>query len=477
MPRPIETSPLLSRQVKPTWRIWESTSPGHRFYLLLFICLVPFGGHFVKNEMSALEQLLLDDPVVPVSNTMYGALNSAVSIPNMIVPFFGGHVLDSKGHDSILIFLVVMCIGQAIFTYAMDAHIFWLALVGRTIFGLGEGSVVAGARAIMSFWFDRSELTCAMGVMIATTNMSKMLAKATVAPLSLYFGGYIYGFVYGLVTCIVSLVFGIVVVKATARLNQLKQIVHAQQQQGKPLEMDSKLGWLANYLNQNSTDLEAQQDVREHGMLRSFGEFSLVFWLVVALHVVFINAFHLFQNISSSYLYQVHSYSIVDAGVISSLSSAFVIIAPFVGLLIDYVGGRMVVIVGSCFLGVVAYILLVFTSAPPLVAMLLFSICLAATPTILMASIPLSIPSHRFGLAFGLVEVIDAVGGFVGNLGIGYLRDVTGSYDAVMFVLLGLTCLALVLSLVLAYVNRHTGGNLSSATVRIPLNNRGEFAS
>ena len=68
------------------------------------------------------------------------------------------------------------------------------------------------------------------------------------------------------------------------------------------------------------------------------------------------------------------------------------------------------------------------------------------TPTALMASIPLSVSSDAFGVAFGVIEITDALGSASGNLLIGFLRDVTGNYDADMHFLLGLACLSLVLS-------------------------------
>ncbi|KAF0682610.1 Aste57867_25247 [Aphanomyces stellatus] len=476
-----ESAPLLGiKRLTPAWGIWHATSPGHRFFLLFFICLIPFGGHFVKNQMSSLEQLMLDDKAFPLTNTMYGALNSAVSIPNMIIPFFGGHLLDSRGHLSILWFVLLMCVGQALFTFAMSAHVFWLAMVGRVIFGIGEGSVVAGARAILSFWFDHSELTCAMGIMVAITNVSKMLAKSTSAPLALHFGSYTYGLAYGVVVCVVCSGFALVVVRSTLRLKKLRKAIRRHQRMDDRMTdmatlIDPSLTWLTTYCRSSSSShsskpakLTRHVPLGDGSIWASVADFSIVFWLVVVVHVLFINAFHLFQNISSSYLYQVHGYSIVHAGMLSSLSHVFVLVAPFVGLFIDYVGGRMIVVIASCVVGVVAYSLLVFTATSPVVSMLLFSVCLAATPTILMASIPLSISKHRFGLAFGLVEVIDGLGAFLGNLGIGYLRDTTGSFDAVMYLLFAITSLTLVLSLVLAYVDTLYGGNLSSATVNIP---------
>ncbi|OQR89069.1 Major Facilitator Superfamily (MFS) [Achlya hypogyna] len=150
----------------------------------------------------------------------------------------------------------------------------------------------------------------------------------------------------------------------------------------------------------------------------------------------------------------------------SSLAHTFVVFAPIVGLVVDCVGGRIQLILCSSCLSILAYTLLAFTGINPIVPMLLISLCLSVTPTILMASIPLSISKHRFGIAFGIVEVVDALGGFVGNLSIGYILDTPAGYSGVMLVLLGLACLTFILAVALAIVDRRSGGHLAKATVK-----------
>ncbi|EQC25821.1 hypothetical protein SDRG_16336 [Saprolegnia diclina VS20] len=415
--------------------------------------------------MSSLQQLMLDDKEFPISNTIYGAFNSAVSVPNMIIPFVGGHLLDCKGHVTILYFLILMCCGQALFAYAMELHSIWLAMAGRIIFGLGEGSVVVGGRAIVAYWFDRSELTFAMGTSVGITNISKMLAKATVAPVALYFGSYVYGLWYGFVVCIVSLLVALVVGRAAQTLKRIKRDVKHQVRAGAELVsvIAPSLTWLSSYCYVRRA--KKADVVHEKLSFMAMGSFSPLFWLVVALHVTFINVFHLFQNVSASYFTQVHGYSIVNAGYVSSLAHVFVIFAPLVGLVVDCVGGRIQLILCSSCLSILAYTLLVFTNINPIVPMLMISLCLSVTPTILMASIALSISKHRFGTAFGIVEVVDALGGFVGNIAIGYILDTSGGYNAVMQVLLGLACLTLVLALALAREDTRTGNHLAAATI------------
>lgn len=41
----------------PTWQFWQTTSPSHRFFLLLLMSCIPFGGHFVKVSHSCFRLL------------------------------------------------------------------------------------------------------------------------------------------------------------------------------------------------------------------------------------------------------------------------------------------------------------------------------------------------------------------------------------------------------------------------------------
>lgn len=417
--------------------------------------------------MSSLEQLMLDDPDFPITNTMYGALISAVSVPNMFIPLFGGRLLDKSGHRSILFFLVWICVGQAIFAIGMELRLFWLALFGRVFFGVGEGSVVVGARVFIAYWFRNRELTFAMGVGVAVTNVSKMLAKSTVAPIALHFGGYVYALWYGVLVCAVCVLIGFVVCRYTAKL---KTIVKERVESNEPL--DPELYWLKDYADtKRRSKILKERRIAPHAhekevSCESVQQFSRMFWTIAILHVMFINVFHLFQNVSSSFLYQRYGYSIVKSGVISSISHSCVVFAPFIGLAIDQFGGRMLLIVLSSMLSILAYALMIFTDADPIVSMVLISICLSFTPTILIAAVAKSVGRKSFGAAFGIVEITDAIGASVGNIIIGYLRDKTGSYDADMLLLLGMAIVTFCLSILLVFEDRNTGWALSAPSAK-----------
>eukprot|EP00457_Paulinella_chromatophora_P002512 gb/GEZN01002517.1/.p1 GENE.gb/GEZN01002517.1/~~gb/GEZN01002517.1/.p1 ORF type:complete len:729 (-),score=80.89 gb/GEZN01002517.1/:239-2425(-) len=431
-----EGTPLLHASAPPG--VWKAcTHYRHaRYLLLLLICCIPLGGHFVKNSISSLEPFILEDSVFPVNNSMYGALMSAVTIPGMIMPVLGGLVLDHRGNNFLLAFLMLMLVGHILFTVAMANQRFMLAVVGRFIFGLGEGCAVVGARVMVSNFFERWEFTFAMGATVAVTAVSKILARATVAPVALALGGYVYALWYGAFICLVSVLACVATLFLTHELKQQQLLDRGAaptvviESVERPLPQSPK--------ELSSCDLIKQLDSR--------------FWLVAILHMVFINTFHPFQNVASSYLHQRYGYTVVQAGRVSSLSSSFVLFAPLIGLWAQRETQRLVIIIASALLSVVSYAVLLHTSVSPIVVMVLMSACMCFTPAALMASVPLAVPSHCWGVAFGVMEILDSFASTCMNLFVGWVRDVTGSYQADLYFMSGLAYVSLGLSLVLFWM-------------------------
>lgn len=52
-----EQTPLVTESARPplqkapAWAFWRTLSSTHRFYLLLLMSAIPFGGHFVKVRL------------------------------------------------------------------------------------------------------------------------------------------------------------------------------------------------------------------------------------------------------------------------------------------------------------------------------------------------------------------------------------------------------------------------------------------
>jgi len=65
-----------------------------------------------------------------------------------------------------------------------------------------------------------------------------------------------------------------------------------------------------------------------------------------------------------------------------------------------------------------------------------------------------SVGSRYMGIAGGLFFTFAEIGGVAGPSGIGYFRDSTGSFDVALMVLLGTTCVMLLLALLTRYLSR-----------------------
>ncbi|GMH95521.1 hypothetical protein TL16_g13179 [Triparma laevis f. inornata] len=184
----------------------------------------------------------------------------------------------------------------------------------------------------------------------------------------------------------------------------------------------------------------------------SLSSLTLPFWLLSILHMLFLLVFHLFPNISGHFLTSRWSMTPSEAGYVSSLLSAFVVVgAPLTGFIIDRTGGQLYVCLAAAAVSLFAYYLLTFTFIEPVYPILLLSLAESCVPTILMALIPLSVDKSSYGFAFGIAEIFDAVGSIAGNILMGYIRDSTQTYRECMIfiIVLNVICIVLVTILII----------------------------
>lgn len=90
----------------------------------------------------------------------FGAMYSVYSLPNMILPLFGGILTDKYGDRFMsLIFCLLISLGQLIFAVGYFALRPWIMLTGRFIFGMGGESLNITMSTLIMKWFIGSELS------------------------------------------------------------------------------------------------------------------------------------------------------------------------------------------------------------------------------------------------------------------------------------------------------------------------------
>jgi MFS family permease len=100
---------------------------------------------------------------------MNQSLYSAYSYPNVILAFFGGFIVDKLTGVRLgaAIFCGLIFIGQTIFSVAINEKIYWLAVVGRFVFGLGGESLTVAQNTFTARWFEGKQLAFAFGTVVS----------------------------------------------------------------------------------------------------------------------------------------------------------------------------------------------------------------------------------------------------------------------------------------------------------------------
>ena len=88
---------------------------------------------------------------------LFNLLYTVYSIPNIVLPFFGGYFTDKLGARLMnVVFCSCLLLGQIVLTAGVFAGSFPLMLLGRVVFGFGGESLCVSQSAIIQQWFMAS---------------------------------------------------------------------------------------------------------------------------------------------------------------------------------------------------------------------------------------------------------------------------------------------------------------------------------
>jgi MFS family permease len=94
---------------------------------------------------------------------MYKHASSLYSLPNVILPFFGGLLVDAVGYRAMTVSTAgVALLGQVLVAGGVFARNWWGMWVGRAVFGIGTESLTVVNRVFIARWFVGKELALAM---------------------------------------------------------------------------------------------------------------------------------------------------------------------------------------------------------------------------------------------------------------------------------------------------------------------------
>jgi len=132
----------------------------------------------------------------------FSLLYTLYSIPNAILPFFGGYLVDYFGViPTLYAFSIFLCAGQVTFALGLSTKSWPLMFLGRVLYGIGGESLGVSSSAILSFWFQGKELAFSFGLNLSVARLgsvmnnfiSPLFARQAGINFSLWFGAILTG--------------------------------------------------------------------------------------------------------------------------------------------------------------------------------------------------------------------------------------------------------------------------------------------
>ncbi|KAI9341945.1 major facilitator superfamily domain-containing protein [Obelidium mucronatum] len=361
-------------------------------------------------------------------------LYSLYSLPNIILPFFGGYLVDRFGTRRLMTILsTLVCLGQLMFTFGVIYRNYVLMQFGRVVFGLGGETLSVAQTRITTKWFKGKELAFALGVNLSVSRLGTVLTDFLSPHLAI--GGSVPSAIWaGFITCVISLLCGVALnavdeygtnaaqdaFASTYELIERRPRRHAKksfdntsrkrsQSRSRPSlsRMESSASQEPLFMSPSVSESQQHHISPPRLSFKDVLDFPLAFWQIVLVMCLMFATVIPFNTIHAAFLqlkwYHGNPKKAAQVMAIPDIISA--ILVPFVGTFVDKFGRRsMVLLVCGVSMAIVHLVLgfvsvEILTSPIPALAVLGFSYSLLLT---FWPCIPLVVPEKRVATAFGL---------------------------------------------------------------------------
>ena len=148
-----------------------------RWVILLLTCVMMIGNYYCYDIPAALHTQMNDYFGKPSDfETYFSLLYTVYSVPNIILPFFGGFFTDKFGaRVCLVVFCGFITLGQFIFALGLSMKSWPIMLLGRVVFGFGGESMGVANSAILSEWFKGRELAFAFGINLSISRLGSVI--------------------------------------------------------------------------------------------------------------------------------------------------------------------------------------------------------------------------------------------------------------------------------------------------------------
>ncbi|OQR73863.1 major facilitator superfamily domain-containing protein 1-like [Tropilaelaps mercedesae] len=416
----------------------------HRYFVLIFMCLLAFGSYYCYDNPSALENHIIKD--MHVDESMYANLYSWYSYPNVILCFFGGFLIDSVFgiRMGAIIFAALICLGQVVFAGGALINHFWVMVLGRFIFGIGGESLAVAQNTYAVLWFRGKELNTVFGLQVSVARVGSMVNFNTIArvydAVSAYFVGHeALGVTLMLagVLCLFSLICALILAIFDKRAERI--------------------------LNREGNTTGETVNIRD------VMYFPVNFWILCIICVTYYVAIFPFISFGSAYLQNKYNMTKEDANAVTSIPyTVSALASPLCGLLCDVFGLNLTWTLVATVLSCGCHLTFSFAPIniiPPYYTMAMFGLMFSLLASAFWPMVAMVIPEHQLGTAYGVMQAIQNLGLAIVTQLAGAINQLYGN-DSMEFFFLGWMFLAVVSCIILQVYNNVTKGELNPKLYR-----------
>ncbi len=367
----------------------------YRWVVLLFLSIAMFGNYYVFDSISLVADQL--KAALRFTDLDIGQLYSAYSAAAIIVLIFGGILVDKWGTKKSAFIFASICVVSG-FMVAFSSNLF-IMLAGRFLLGIGSEPMIVAITVAIAKWFKGKELSFAMGVNLffARSGTVAIDNSPTIFP-GLYNKGYANPLYVAALIGILSLA-GIIAYYIIETRGEKKFILG---------------GGKTDKLN-----------------IKTILKFNKSFWYITLLCVTFYSAIFPFRTFAVKFFMQSHHLSRETAGwMISNLPLAAMFATPLIGLLVDFIGRRALLMTIGSILLLPVYLLMAYSSVSLYVPVIMMGVAFSLIPAVMWPAVAYIVEEKRLGSAYALMSLIQQIGMMILPLLIGAANDYAGASAA-----------------------------------------------
>ena len=415
----------------------------YRYTILALLAASIMCMAFSADMPAALESTIIK--VAHVDITQYELLYSLYSWPNVFLAVIGGVLIDRVFglRLGLLLFVTIACIGQLLVAMGGFISQFWLMAVGRFVYGGGNELAINALELFVATLFRDRELSFVFGVLYGAARLSTTLTLNFSSKLytALHFNNHSAGLgsvlLFGFGLNVLNLLIALVISLLDRRREKA---------QGR------------------------KREKRRQFKLRDLKDFSLPFWVLVLIGLLYYIPVTQFTSLTQIFFEQKYQYSRGMANFVNGIVFIVPVIAyPTFGLLFDWTGYKLFWGMFAA-IGTLSCHLICALTTPvyfiPIITALLLGLFYSMFTIAVWPLVFLLVPVHQMGTAYGILSSSFQLGQAVGPMIAGQIVDKHG-YMLVEFFFVCILWLSYLLLVALWIISKGSPLNMSGRKRRL----------